>query len=65
MKTNKAKKLTSLFLASLMATTLLGTVACSKKTSDDENTGEVSIFNGGWGIDWMKEVEGETDNEQK
>ena len=57
MKTNKAKKLTSLFLASLMATTLLGTVACSKKTSDDENTVEVSIFNGGWGIDWMKEAE--------
>lgn len=57
MKMNK-KMITSLFLASLMGVSAFGTVGCGgKKTADDENTVEVSIYSGGWGIDWIKEAE--------
>ena len=56
MNMNK-KKITSLFLASLMGVAALGVTGCGEKTPDDANTIEVSIFNGGWGIDWMKEAE--------
>ena len=56
MKMNK-KKITSLFLASLMGVAAVGVTGCKKETPDNENTIEISIFNGGWGIDWIKEAE--------
>ncbi len=56
---SKNKKMgTSLILALLMGATAFGAVGCGgKKTANNESTVEVSIFSGGWGIDWMKEAE--------
>lgn len=51
------KKTTSIALAIVMGATLLGTVGCGDTVSDDASTVEIYAFSGGYGIEWLKEME--------
>ena len=55
----KNKTLASLLLTATIAVSSLGGIGCGTKVKDDANTVQVSVFNGGWGLDWLYAAERE------
>lgn len=55
----KNKTLVSLLLTATVAVSSLGGIGCGTKVKDDANTVQVSVFNGGWGLDWLYAAERE------
>ncbi|MBR2329949.1 MAG: extracellular solute-binding protein [Clostridia bacterium] len=51
------KRTTSIVLAIAMSASILGAVGCGPTVSNDENTVQIYAFSGGYGIEWLKEME--------
>ena len=51
------KKITSISLAVMMGLATLGAAGCGNTVANDANTVQIYVFGGGYGVDWLKEME--------
>lgn len=51
------KKITSISLAVMMGLATLGVAGCGNTVANDANTVQIYAFSGGYGVDWLKEME--------